>query len=394
MPAELILFAATLIGVALLHRHTLAVALAGLAAITLYKLTVTGFAEGNGFVGLTSHLGGEWVILANLFLLLTGFALLSRHFEASNLPETMPAVLPCGWKGAFALLVIITVLSAFLDNIAAALIGATVAKHVFKGGVHTGYLAAIVAASNAGGTGSVVGDTTTTMMWIAGVSPLSLLKAYMGAGVALLAFGIPAALLQQRHSPTADNYVSGVRVAWVRVAIVLFILAAALLANVVANTRLPPGAQQLPIIGLAVWAAILLSAPVRTPDWSILRGASMGALFLLALVTAASMIPVERLPAASWQTALGIGFVSAVFNNIPLTALALEQGGYDWGLLAFAIGFGGSIVWFGSSAGVAVADMFPQAKSAATWLSKGWFVAPAYVAGFIAMLASLGWQPG
>ena len=65
------------------------------------------------------------------------------------------------------------VLSSFLDNIAAALIGGTMARHVFRGKVHIGYLAAIVAASNAGGSGSVVGDTTTTMMWIDGVSPLT-----------------------------------------------------------------------------------------------------------------------------------------------------------------------------------------------------------------------------
>jgi len=46
-----------------------------------------------------------------------------------------------------------------LDNIAAALIGGAMARHVFPK-VHIGYLAAIVAASNAGGSGSVVGDTT------------------------------------------------------------------------------------------------------------------------------------------------------------------------------------------------------------------------------------------
>ena len=57
---------------------------------------------------------------------------------------------------------------------------------MFRGKVHIGYLAAIVAASNAGGSGSVVGDTTTTMMWIDGVSPLQVLEAYVAAGVALL----------------------------------------------------------------------------------------------------------------------------------------------------------------------------------------------------------------
>ena len=172
VPVDFILFAITLLGVALFHHYTLHVALAGLAVITAYKLVFTGFKFGAGFTGLTLHLQHEWVILANLFLLLTGFALLSRHFEASRVPDEMPGFLPDDWKGGLVLLVVVFVLSAFLDNIAAALIGGTMARHVFSGKVHIGYLAAIVAASNAGGAGSVVGDTTTTMMWIDGISPL------------------------------------------------------------------------------------------------------------------------------------------------------------------------------------------------------------------------------
>lgn len=53
-------------------------------------------------------------------------------------------------------------------------------------------------------------------------------------------------------------------------------------------------------------------------------------------------MPVEKLPDASWQTAFGLGFISAVFDNIQLTALVLKQGGYDWGMLAYCVGFGGS----------------------------------------------------
>ena len=102
---------------------------------------------------------------------------------------------------------------------------------------------------------------------------------------------------------------------------------------------------------------------------------------------------IETLPSASWQTALGLGFVSAVFDNIPLTALALKQGGYDWGYLAYAVGFGGSMIWFGSSAGVALANQDPEAKSVGLWLRHGWHVALAYVVGFFIMLAILGWHP-
>ena len=105
------------------------------------------------------------------------------------------------------------------------------------------------------------------------------------------------------------------------------------------------------------------------------------------------MMPVEALPAASWPVALALGFVSAVFDNIPLTALALKQGGYDWGFLAYAVGFGGSMVWFGSSAGVALATMFPQARSARAWVLGGWHVAVGYVLGFAVLLLVLGWHP-
>ena len=171
IPVEFILFGLTLLGVALFHRYTLQVALTGLATITLYKIVFTGFKHAAGIAGFGAHMGHEWVMLANLLCLLVGFALLSRHFEKSHVPEVLPRYLPDDWKGGFVLLVMIFVLSSFLDNIAAALIGGTMAAHVFRHKVHIGYLAAIVAASNAGGAGSVVGDTTTTMMWIAGVQP-------------------------------------------------------------------------------------------------------------------------------------------------------------------------------------------------------------------------------
>jgi Na+/H+ antiporter NhaD/arsenite permease-like protein len=393
IPVDFVLFALTLLGVAVFHRHTLQVALGGLAAITSYKLAFTGFKFGNGLPGLAGHMAHEAVILTNLFLLLMGFALLSRHFEKSRVPEEMPRFLPDDWKGGFVLLVIVAVISSFLDNIAAALIGGTMAQQVFRGKVHIGYLAAIVAASNAGGSGSVVGDTTTTMMWIDGVSPLSVLEAFVAAAVAVLLFGVPAALQQHRYSPIIKDAPAALRIEWARVFIVVLILLAAIIANVVANVRYPELLDAWPVIGLAVWAAILVAVPLRQPDWAVLPETFKGTIFLLSLVTCASMMPVEKLPAASWQTALGLGFVSAVFDNIPLTALALKQGGYDWGFLAFAVGFGGSMIWFGSSAGVALANMFPEAKSAGRWLLHGWHVTIAYVIGFFVMLAVLGWHP-
>jgi len=138
---------------------------------------------------------------------------------------------------------------------------------------------------------------------------------------------------------------------------------------------------------------ILLAAPLRSPDWKLVPEAFKGSIFLLALVTCASLMPVEKLPSASWQSAFALGFVSSVFDNIPLTALALKQSGYDWGMLAYAVGFGGSMIWFGSSAGVALANMYPDARNVGRWVYHGWHVALGYVIGFFVFLAIVGWHP-
>ena len=389
---ELILFALTLLGVALFHHQTFYVALTGLVSISIYKLLFTGFKTGTGLTGLALHFAHEWVILANLFALLMGFAILARHFEKSHIPVILPKYLPDDWKGGFVLLVMVFIISSFLDNIAAALIGGAMAHQLFKAKVHIGYLAGIVAASNAGGSFSVVGDTTTTMMWIAGVKPGQVFEAFFAAIVALLVSGVIAAKQQHAYSPILKNAHTHTRVDWGRIFVVALILCFAIGINLIINTHYAAISDTFPFVGAAVWVAILLSIPVRRHDWKVLGESLKGTIFLLSLVSCASMMPVETLPAASWHSVFGLGFISAVFDNIPLTALAIKQDGYDWGFLAYAVGFGGSMLWFGSSAGVALSNMYPEAKSVIQWLRHGWHVILAYMAGYAILVILVGWH--
>lgn len=370
-----IIFGFTLIGVAVLHHKTLQVALAGLIVLTGYKVFFSDF-------NLVHHLTHEAVDLTNLLGLLLGFAILAKHFEHSGIPALLPKYLPDDWKGGFSLLVLVFILSSFLDNIAAAMIGGGVAHVVYKKKVHLSFLAAIVAASNAGGSGSVLGDTTTTMMWIDGVNALDVLHAYAAAVPALFIFGIIASLQQHKYQPILKDEIKGAHVSWKRIAVCAMILAGAITTNVLLD---------FPAVG--VWIAIIVGAFIIQTDWVEVKHALPGSVFLLSLVLSASMMPVSELPQASWGTALLLGFVSSIFDNIPLTKLALTQGGYDWGVLAFTVGFGGSMVWFGSSAGVAVSNMYPEAKSVKAWVINAWHIVLAYVVSFFILLTVLGWHP-
>ena len=51
IPIDFILFAITLLGVALFHHHTLQVAVTGLTVITLFKIFFSPFAAGPGLAG-------------------------------------------------------------------------------------------------------------------------------------------------------------------------------------------------------------------------------------------------------------------------------------------------------------------------------------------------------
>lgn len=393
IPIEFYFFALILLFVALFHNHVLKTALIGLAIVSLYKIGYAEFKTGTGINGFAGHLVHEWVIITNLLCLLVGFALLSNHFERSNVTDTISVILPNGWQGAFVLLAFVFFISSFLDNIVAAIIGATIASRLFKRKVHIGYLAAIVAASNAGGSGSVVGDTTTTMMWLAGVPPIEVLHGYIAAFVALFVSGYFAAKQQHSYQPIIRSDKSKNNIDWGRIFIVFFILITAIITNVVVNIKFNHLADYFPFIGVSVWIALFILVPLRKPDWSVIPGAFKGSIFLLALVLTASMMPVEKLPPASWYSTFGLGFLSSVFDNIPLTALGIKQDNYDWGVLAYAVGYGGSMIWFGSSAGVAVANLFPEAKSVGRWVKEGWHVTLAYIIGFAAIMLIWGWNP-
>src|SRR5450759_513537 len=263
---EFIIFGLILLGVALIHKQTFWVAVIGLTILLIFQLVFD-----RGFHLLEHVFGqnsmhdqlmnkglrqGELGIILNLLGLLLGFAILAKIFEESGVPEILPKFLPNDWRGPFLLLVFVCVISSFLDNIAAALIGGAIAIVVFKNRVHIGYIAAIVAASNAGGSGSVVGDTTTTMMWIDGVSPFNVLHGFIAALTALLFFAWFASHQQDRYQKIHNDPNVVVKIDWMKLLIVLLMLVGAIISNFL---------YDMPALG--VWIAILIGAIIRPVPW-------------------------------------------------------------------------------------------------------------------------------
>ncbi|MDO8413228.1 MAG: citrate transporter, partial [Gallionellaceae bacterium] len=295
IPLEFFLFGLTLLGVASLHHRTFEVALGGLMIIVIYKITTQN-------LDIVTHLQHEWQLLLNLFGLLLGFAILARHFEDSGLPELLPRWLPQGWAGGFTLLALTWLVSVFLDNIAAAVIGGVIAKQIFNNRVSVSYIAALVASANAGGAGSVIGDTTTTMMWIAGVPAWDVAHAFIAATVALIFSGIIASRFQHRMQPMQIPPGNNEKtLVYTRLGIVIAIIGGLIISNVFLH---------FPAVG--AWVVILLAGLLHPVPWQEAGKALKGSLFLLALVLAASLMPVQALPDPSWHTVFGLGWLSAV----------------------------------------------------------------------------------
>ena len=442
-PFEFVIFSLTLAGVMWFHHHNQRVALIGLAATIVYKLL---FSDDHLF----THFLEELPLLASLFCLLVGFEIVAGHFHESGLANKLPAILPNDWKGGFVLLFFVFLLSIVLDNIASAVIGASVASTVFRGRVNIGYLAAIITASNAGGAGSVIGDTTTTMMWIDGVAWTDVLHAFVPSIIALCVMGIPISIMQDREQRITKDANLDTPLDLGRLSVVILTLLLAILANrflnspaigVVAGVVIGPLVAQmitslllehLFYLVLPLWICWVQLSEIRellgqADAWKKIRvvirremqkdesvlvsrrnfaslrrypkyghyfmKAAPNAIFLMALVMTASLMPVKALPDASPLVAVGLGAISSVFDNIPLTKLALDQGGYDWGFLAFAVGYGGSMTWFGSSAGVMVASNHSRIKDMWAYLKEGFPIHIADIVASLSMYILLGWHP-
>ncbi|MDI9347438.1 MAG: hypothetical protein QM538_02935 [Methylacidiphilales bacterium] len=373
------IFALILLGIIFYHKHSLLIATGGTVMLLCFTVAASYLQLIPSF-SVIGHVYEHGHLLINIFALLLGFTLLAKLFETSGAVSYIHMVLPNHWIGAFLLLLIIFLLSAILDNIACAILGVVTAKIIFKDKLHLGYLVAIVGASNAGGAGSVIGDTTTTMLWISGIPPLELAKAFLPAFVALFIFGLPLSYKQYYYQAMSFNLSDKQSFKLKNILGVAFCIVCIFIANL----------WDLP--GLGLWMGLGLCAIFISLQWSLLKDSYKEASFLCLLIISATVLPTNFLPPPTVMSTLLVGVLSAFFDNIPLTSIAIKQGIQDWGLLSFSLGFGGSMMWFGSSAGVAVSSLLPEAKNSLRWMLYGSLLFIAFLVGCAIYLIVFGFE--
>lgn len=280
-------------------------------------------------------------------------------------------------------------LSAIIDNLTTTIVMVQIARRFFKGKNLLVAAGAIVVAANAGGAFSPVGDVTTIMIWLAGKFTASeiILWGFLPSVAICLVSTILFA--RQIEGDTGDEKPVGHEEVILTRAEKIVIVAA------FASFTLPPLAH---FIGLPPFMGVLLGVGIvglivgwfantqpheethLSMDIEKLLGKvditsllffigilfAVGALGFLGILEQISDGLFGDNPADTRLIfgSVVLGAVSAIFDNIPLTAAALDilhtTDFRIWVLLAICVGTGGSMLVIGSAAGVVAMGMVKE----------------------------------
>ncbi len=258
----------------------------------------------------------------------------------------------------------------------------------------------IVVAANAGGAWSPFGDITTLMAWTAGkgafVDFLFLFPASAGG------YLITAYLLSRFVPQTKPDFdVSKEKVpvlmdgAMNVVYLGLFTIAAAVIAHQVLHMPAMWGMM----FGLAIlklyshWLKKRHNSKLNIFEsmskvenntllffFGIL--AAVGALYFVGWLAIAAIVYDPAILGATWAN-IGVGFISAIVDNVPVMSAILKanptMGVDQWMLVTMTAGIGGSLISFGSAAGVGVMGKLHGIYTFGSHMKFAWTILVGYV---------------
>lgn len=260
--------------------------------------------------------------------------------------------------------------SGVADNLTATLVALSIVLVVMKGAATDTLIrmaVMIVFAANAGGLPLITGDVTTLMIFVAGkIHMVELLRLYVPALITSLVLYVYLAR-GMNGSITIKKESASINPLDTKIAVIFILSIACILAGHVAF-HLPP--MLVFLTGLSVMFLVIAHDKIKTKNevkvLEYVQHVEFDALFfflgVLLLVGALKEVELLGKLAMLYEVmdptlaTFFIGILSAVVDNIPITAamlkadLPLDEVG--WMLLTYAVGIGGSILVIGSAAGV------------------------------------------
>lgn len=110
--------------------------------------------------------------------------------------------------------------------------------------------------------------------------------------------------------------------------------------------------------------------------------ASVGALYFIGWLALAAIVYDPSVLGPTWSN-IGVGFLSAVVDNVPVMSAVLkaspDMGLDQWMLVTLTAGVGGSLISFGSAAGVGVMGKLPGIYTFGSHMKYAWMILTGYI---------------
>ncbi len=332
-----------------------------------------------------------------------GFSLVTKLVRARNKVTLLWIV---AWVTFF--------LSSVLDNLTTTIVVVSLLrKLVAERETRLKFIGIAVIAANAGGAWTVIGDVTTTMLWVKNkISSVDVMRdLFLASFVCLLVpLLIASRSLKGELPPVSlevdENDDKSIE-PWHRALFLILGLSGLMMVPIFkALTHLPPFMGMVMSLGV-LWVVSEMVGHTMdertrssTGVMSALRRVDMSSILfflgILLAVGALGSVEVLKNVAIYLQNTIGnasiiaviIGLVSAVVDNVPLVAAGIEMYSETppndsfWMLLAYCAGTGGSCLIIGSAAGVAAMGL---EKIDFMWYARQ--IAPLAMVGYLAGVA-------
>lgn len=365
--------------VAISQEHILKISKTSISLILAVLLwLLVGISGSSGVSHALSESGGE--IFGLIIFLLSAMTLVEilTHYGLFNFVYQKLTELNLDDKAQFTIITFLAfIFSAFLDNLTTTIIFLQISKRFFKGKNLVKSASAIVIAANAGGVFSPIGDVTTTMLWLANkfTAQTIVLEGFLPSFVVFI---VSMIFIRQTIVKSTPDRVEKMKelgkTEWIVISLCLLSFLLPLLMTLI---HLPPYFGLLLGLGV-VWLLVDLaklrssqSASLSTSIEKFFQKTDIASLYffigILLSISALSHLGIlenvsqkvfTNTPSAS-RIIIGnvaIGGLSAIFDNIPLTAAAMEiiktTDPSLWVLLALTAGVGGSLLLIGSAPGI------------------------------------------